>query len=76
VLHILRANQFVVKPSKYTFAVFQVTFLGHIISALRVAADLDKLKAISDWPPPKNKRHLRGFLGLGIIGFLFIAMLP
>lgn len=64
VFHILRSNQLVVKPSKCTFAVPQVAFLGHIISASKVAANPDKLKAISDWPPPTNQQQLRGFLGL------------
>jgi hypothetical protein len=64
VLHILRSNQLVVKPFKCTFAVSQVAFLGHLISASTVAADPDKLKAISDWPPPTNQRQLRGVLSL------------
>jgi Reverse transcriptase (RNA-dependent DNA polymerase) len=64
VLHILRSNQLVVKPSKCTFTVSQVAFLSHLISASTVTADLDKLKAISDWPPPTNQRQLRGFLNL------------
>jgi Reverse transcriptase (RNA-dependent DNA polymerase)/RNase H-like domain found in reverse transcriptase/Integrase zinc binding domain/Retroviral aspartyl protease len=64
VLHILRSNQLVVKPSKCTFVVSQVAFLGHLISVSTVAADPDKLKAIADWPPPSNQRQLRGFLGL------------
>ncbi|KAJ4809119.1 polyprotein [Rhynchospora pubera] len=64
VFQILRSNQLVVKPSKCTFAVSQIAFLGHIISASTVAADPDKLKAIADWPTPTTQRQLRGFLGL------------
>ncbi|KAJ3697247.1 hypothetical protein LUZ61_000952 [Rhynchospora tenuis] len=64
VFQILRDNQLFVKSSKCTFAASEIAFLGHIISAVGVAADPSKLSAVSAWPLPTNQRQLRSFLGL------------
>ncbi|KAJ4792481.1 polyprotein [Rhynchospora pubera] len=64
VFQILHDNQLFVKSSKCTFAASEITFLGHIITAVGVTADPNKLSAVSAWPPPKNQRQLRSFLGL------------
>lgn len=39
-------------------------YLGHIISADRVAVDPNKIKAIQQWDKPKTLKGLRRFLGL------------
>jgi hypothetical protein len=38
--------------------------LGHIISAQGVQAHQEKIRAILDWPMPKNVTELRSFFGL------------
>ena len=36
--------------------------LGHIFSQKRIEVDPDKVKAISEMPPPKNEKKVRGFI--------------
>ena len=38
--------------------------MGHIVSHEDVKVDPNKIKAMMDWPIPKNLKNLRGFLGL------------
>ncbi|KAJ0668240.1 putative nucleotidyltransferase, Ribonuclease H [Helianthus annuus] len=64
VLGILEANQLYAKMSKCCFGVFQVNYLGHVISSDGVAVDTSKVKAVLEWPTPKNAKGVRGFLGL------------
>jgi hypothetical protein len=42
----------------------QLLYLGHIISALGVQVHLEKIRAILDWPTPRNVTELRSFFGL------------
>ena len=41
-----------------------VKFLGHIIDGDGIRADPDKIKAITDFPPPTNITELQRFLGM------------
>jgi hypothetical protein len=63
-LELLRQNQLFAKMSKCRFGVAKMDYLGHIVSAQGVCADPEKIKAMVDWPFPKNTKSLRGFLGL------------
>ena len=38
--------------------------MGHVISAKGIAVDLERVRTIQDWDPPKNVKQLRIFLGL------------
>ena len=39
-------------------------YLGHVFSASRMGPDPEKIKAIQDWPSPKDVTTLHQFLGL------------
>lgn len=64
VFELLRRNKLYVKESKCEFGKKQVEYLGHVISSQGVAADFTKIKAMIEWPTPRNIKALRGFLGL------------
>jgi hypothetical protein len=39
-------------------------YLGHIFPPERISIDFEKLKAVREWPTPKDKHEIRSFLGL------------
>jgi len=42
----------------------KVAFLGHIVSKEGIYVDSQKIKAVTQWPIPKNITEVRSFLGL------------
>ena len=51
-------------PKKFQFAQESVNFAGYVISRDGVQADPKKVKAIAEFPTPKDIHDLRSFLGL------------
>ena len=41
-----------------------IPFFGEVVSRKGVQLDLQKIKALTDMPAPKNKRDLQAFLGI------------
>ena len=64
VLHCLEENDLFVKPEKCTFCATEVDFLGMIVRHDGIKKDQSRIKAILDWPAPKNVKGVRSFLGL------------
>jgi hypothetical protein len=64
VLEAMRTHQLFLKRSKCSFGEESMAYLGHIISAVGVAMDSDKVLAVVDWPVPRSVHVVRGFLGL------------
>jgi hypothetical protein len=64
VFNCLLEHQFFLKQSKCTLAQPSISYLGHIVSSIGVGPDPEKIKAMVEWPAPKNLKQLRGFLGL------------
>ena len=64
VLEVLNHHKLYANLKKCEFRKNQVAYLGHVISALGVAVDMNKVKAMIEWEQPRNLRELRGFLGL------------
>ncbi|XP_074374544.1 uncharacterized protein LOC141714951 [Apium graveolens] len=64
VLEILGCHSLFVNKKKCEFGKYTIGYLGHVISALGVEVDREKIEAMVEWPQPKNLRELRGFLGL------------
>ncbi|VEN53305.1 unnamed protein product [Callosobruchus maculatus] len=64
VLQKLKERNVTVKLRKCMFVRSEVPYLGHIISGEGVRMDPDRIRAIQEFPTPRNIRDLRGFLGL------------
>ncbi|KAJ9512244.1 hypothetical protein QJQ45_012797 [Haematococcus lacustris] len=63
VLGLLRQHQLYANLSKCAFFLPSMDFLGHIISAAGIHPDPAKIRAMVDWPVPRNLNDLRSFLG-------------
>ncbi|KAG8471689.1 hypothetical protein CXB51_036643 [Gossypium anomalum] len=64
VLQTLREKQLYAKFSKCEFWLYEVGFLGHIVSAEGIRVDPSKVSAVVNWKIPKNITEVRSFLGL------------
>jgi hypothetical protein len=64
VLHLLSQYQIFLKQSKCVFGASKVEYLGHLVGKADVRVDPKKIEAMQDWPHPKTRKILRGFLGL------------
>ena len=63
-LQTLREHWLYAKFSKCEFWLTEVRFLGHVISALGVSMDQEKVEAVMSWERPKSVFEIRSFLEL------------
>lgn len=63
VLEVLQ-NKLFINLKKCSFLTSKLIFLGYVVSSEGIHLDEDKVKAIRDWPAPKNVSELRNFHGL------------
>ena len=52
------------RPDKCEFFVKSVEYLGHILDGNGIKPKPNKLKAITEMPPPRNLSQLESFLGM------------
>ena len=64
VFHALRNHQLYAKFSKCEFWLTEVRFLGHVVSALGVSVDPEKVEAVISWERPKSVFEICTLLGL------------
>ena len=64
VLQALRDHQSYAKFIKCEFWLTEVKFLGHVVSALGVSIDPEKVEAVMSWERPKSVFEIHNFLGL------------
>ena len=51
-------------PEKCQLLQKEEKYLRHIVSPGGISTDVEKVKAVREWPTPKDKRETRSFLGL------------
>ena len=61
---VLRKAGLRLKASKCHLGQPSIKFLGHVVSRDGLAVDLEKTRAIDEWPRPRNTTDVRRFLGL------------
>ena len=64
VLKRLRNANLKLSPNKCHFMKTKVTYLGHIVSRAEIKPDQAKVKAIAEYPQPKDVKELRSFISL------------
>ena len=64
VIRALRDHQLYAKFSKCEFLLADVRFLGHVVSALGVSLDSEKVEVVMSWERPKSIFEIHSFLGL------------
>ncbi|KAK3086715.1 hypothetical protein FSP39_022396 [Pinctada imbricata] len=52
------------KAKKCNLFASEVEYLGHVVTEAGITTSQDKIKAIADWPVPRNVTEVRSFLGL------------
>ena len=63
ILRKLQQHGLSLKPKKCYFDQTTIGFLGLIMEPGVVRMEEEKIKAIRDWPIPKNKKNVQQFLG-------------
>ena len=64
VLKTLQEQSLFAKMSKCEFGMKEILYHGKIIGKEGVKVHMEKIRAISEWPSPKNVTELRGFIGI------------
>jgi hypothetical protein len=59
-----REDRLKINPEKCQLVQKEVRYLGHIVSPEGLTTDPEKLKAVREWPTPRDKHEIRSFLGL------------
>ena len=60
----LRDHQLFAKFSKCDFFKDKIQYLGHVVTKEGISVDPEKIKAIEDWPVPKDVTDVRSFMGI------------
>ena len=64
ILQSLREHKLYAKLSKCEFFKNHIQYLGHVISKDGISVDPNKIKAIINWPIPKDVPEVRSFMGI------------
>ena len=60
----LRQFNLKIEPDKCEFLKTELSYLGHVVTSKGVKPDPEKVKAIKEFPTPRNTKDMKSFLGL------------
>lgn len=60
----LRQHRLKLQPEKCNFLRREIVYLGHVIGENGIRPDPAKIKAVQNFPIPKNSKEIKSFLGL------------
>jgi len=64
VLQCIQKAGLILNPKKCLFGAREIKILGHRVSSAGIRPDADKIKAVKEFPTPKNTQDVKSFLGL------------
>ena len=64
VLQELQEHQIYAKFSKCDFFKDKIQYLGHVVTKQGISVDPEKIRAIEEWPVPKEVTNVRSFMGI------------
>jgi hypothetical protein len=64
VLQLLRDNKLYARPSKYTFYVDTIEYLGHVVGPDGIKPNPSLVHALNNFPKPHTLKGMQSFLGL------------
>jgi hypothetical protein len=71
-LIVLQQNKLYVNLTKCKFMTSSLLFLGFVVSTDGIKVDEEKIRAIRDWPTPKNVSEVRSFHRLAMFFRQFV----
>ena len=60
----MREHQLYAKFSKCAFFQDKIQYLGHVVTKEGILVDPEKIKAIEEWPVPKDVTDIQSFMGI------------
>ena len=60
----MREHPLFAKFNKCDFFKDKIQYLGHVVTKEEISVDPEKIRAIKDWPVPKDVTDIRSFMGI------------
>ncbi len=61
---LLRKNKLYLSANKVDLYSLSMDCLGHLLDDMGIHANADKMRAVREWPKPRNYHDIQRFLGL------------